>query len=97
MATEEWTMGYLQASVENLKTGQEQIVARIDDTNGRINETNIRIDQTNARIDDTNTRMDTGFAAINARMDRMFYLALAASTGVIASLVGTMITLILTQ
>ena len=58
MATEEWTMGYLQASVENLKTGQEQI---------------------SSRIDDTNARMDTSFTAI------------------IASLVGTMITLILTQ
>ena len=58
VATEEWTMGYLQASVENLKTGQEQI---------------------SSRIDDTNARMDTSFTAI------------------IASLVGTMITLILTQ
>ena len=79
----------MMAVVQDLRTGQQQIIALIDRTNARIDQTNARIDQTNdrmaeqfrqvnARIDQTNARIDETndrFHAVNNRIDRLFWAA----------------------
>ena len=78
--TEDRTLGYLQASVEDLKTGLEQLNARIE---AGFSEMNARFVETNARIDET-----------NARIDRLLYVVLAIGGGIIATLLGMVVTLI---
>ena len=67
----------MMAVVQDLRTGQQQIIAMINQTNARIDQTNIRmaeqvlqvnrrIDQTNTRIDQTNDRV----SETNSRIDR---------------------------
>ena len=70
--TDDRTLGYLEASVEALKTGQEQLNARMD---AGFNEISARFTETNARIAET-----------NARIDRLLYVVLAIGGGIIAHL-----------
>lgn len=71
--TEDRTLGYLQASVEDLKTGLEQL---------------------NARIEAGFSEMNARFAETNARIDRLLYVVLAIGGGIIATLLGMVVTLI---
>lgn len=71
--TEDRTLGYLQASVEDLKTGLEQL---------------------NGRIEAGFSEMNARFAETNARIDRLLYVVLAIGGGIIATLLGMVVTLI---
>ena len=77
--TDDRTLGYLEASVEALKTGQEQLNVRMEAGFARMeagfNEISARFAETNARIDET-----------NARIDRLLYVVLAIGGGIIAHL-----------
>ncbi len=79
----------MMAVVQDLRAGQQQIIALIDQTNARIDHTNARIDQTNDRINETNDRINetndriarsidassAQFHAVNNRIDRLFWAA----------------------
>ena len=86
--TDDRTLGYMEASVEALKTGQEQLSARVE---AGFNEINARFADINARFADINTR----FAETNARIDRSLYVVLAIGGGIGATLLGMVVTLIL--
>ena len=79
--TDDRTLGYMEASVEALKTGQEQLSARVE----------AGFNEINARFADINTR----FAETNARIDRSLYVVLAIGGGIGATLLGMVVTLIL--
>ena len=57
-------LGNLEATMEAIKAGQDELRESVRETNRRVEETNRRIDDTNRRIDDTNRRMDRLFYAI---------------------------------
>ncbi len=86
--TDDRTLGYLEASVEALKTGQEQLNARME---AGFNEIGARFAETNTRFAETNALI----AETNARIDRLLYVVLAIGGGIIATLLGMVVTLIL--
>ena len=83
--TDDRTLGYLQASVEALKTGQEHLSARME----------AGISALSARMEAGFSEMNARIAATNARVDRLLYVTIAIGGGIIATLLGTVITLVI--
>ncbi len=100
------TLGYLEgriseqsAMLQDLKIGQQEINSRLD---SGLAEVNRRLDsglgEVNHRIDtglgEVNRRLDSGLGEVNRRIDRLLLAIIGIGGGIIAALVGLVITLI---
>jgi tetrahydromethanopterin S-methyltransferase subunit G len=68
-------------------------------TEGRITELSMSIHELNRRMDsglaEVNRRLDSGLSEVNRRIDRLFLATLGIGGGIIATLVGLLITQII--
>ena len=79
--------------------------AMTDDTNARLSVLEAEVRNINARLDETNTRLDETNANLrqlsdridrtNARIDRLFYAIIGIGAGIIITLVGGFVGLII--
>ena len=78
---------------------QSDMVAGFQQVNGRVDQLqsdmNAGFQQVNGRIDGLQSDMMAGIQQVNGRIDRMNYMIVGVGGGVIAALVGLIVTLVL--
>ena len=92
-------------ATNRLHDGVQQLSGRVDQLSARVDQTNVRIDQLqsdmvagfqqlNGRIDGLQSDVMAGIQQVNGRIDRMNYMIVGVGGGVIAALVGLIVTLV---
>ena len=76
------TLGYLEGRMDEQTALLQQIVTQIEQINGRFDQVNARFDQVNDRID-----------RVNGRIDKLYMVAFGMGSGIIAALIGVIVTL----
>ncbi len=70
-----------------------QIEGRLDEQSARMAEHSSRLDGFSASLDQLRTDMTAGFQQVNNRIDRLMLAILAFGGGIIAILIGLLVTL----
>ena len=101
-------LGRLEGRVEEQSLATNRLHESVQQLSGRVDQLSARVDQTNVRIDQLQSDMMAGFQQvngrfdqvsarmeqINGRIDRMSYMIVGVGGGVIAALVGLIVTLV---
>ena len=85
-------------AINRLHDGVQLLTARVDQTNVRIDQLQSDMvagfQQVNGRVDQLQSDMNAGFQQLNSRIDRLSYMIVGVGGGVIAALVGLIVTLV---
>lgn len=96
------SLGYLAGRIEGQESQLQDVKAGMQEVNTRLNsglqEVNTRLDN---GLQEVNARLDKGLQEVrdelretNRRIDRLFYAAITIGGGIIAALIGVIISLI---
>ena len=88
-------LAYLEGRMHEQTALLRQIVAQLEQINGRMDRVDERVDQVNSRIDAVNSRINEVAKEVNARIDRLYLTTFGIGGGIIAGLVGVILTLVL--
>ena len=91
LPTDENTQVAMKADLETLEVRMDDRFTRVDEGFAQVDERFNRVDERFNRVDERfdrlESRMDSGFASLNARIDRMNLTLTAGMLGVIAALI----------
>ena len=98
MTTEERSperiLGYLEASVEDLKTGQQEIREDMRDMRGEIRALREEMQAGFARVNDQFAQVYSQFVQVNSEIRRLYIAALGIGGGIVGSLIAVIATLV---
>ena len=84
------TLGYLEGRMDEQSALLQQIVAQMEQFNARLDEINARFNQIDTRFN----QIDAHFNRVDGRIDRLYFAAFGIGSGIIAGLIGVVVTLI---
>jgi len=96
-----WSDDRLDGLSERVDLGFKHVDAQFRNVGERLGRIEDRLDRTDERMEaefaKTNARIENQLDVLNTRFDRFYHVLIVASGGVIATLIGGIVTAVLTQ